>query len=98
MDDPIRTVDRSLFAPTVDDFRRVEPDGRLASSRRAAEEGVKPLEPLPGDARKAPSLPARPPRTPRAQGPLSPGGPSLGAPAPQSVPELDEGRLLDIKV
>ena len=98
MADPIRTLDLAAFARTLEEFRRVEPDRTLSSPQKAGEEALKAVEAAHREVPKADRPDPAPigSRRPNASGPLE--TVRLERTDPQSVPELDEGRLLDVKV
>jgi len=98
MAEPIRTLDLAAFARTLEEFRRVEPEQMLSSPRPAGEAALKAVEAAHRELPKADRPDPAPVGSRRSPG-LRTLLPTRLAPTdPQSVPELDEGRLLDVKV
>jgi hypothetical protein len=98
MADPIRTLDLAALARTLEQFRRVEPDQTLSCPGPAGEAALKAVEAAHRELPKADRPDPAPVGSRRAPGPRTLPPTRLEPTDPQSVPELDEGRLLDVKV
>ena len=98
MADPIRTLDLAAFARTLEEFRRVEPDQTLSAPRRTGEAALQAVEAAHRELPKADRPDPAPVGSRRPNHPGRLEAVRLERTDPQSVPELDEGRLLDVKV